>query len=192
MTDGEALLRAVCAAPREDLPRLVYADWLEENGQGERAEFIRIQCEAQDYCRLFPSLADARTHASRLARTLGDRWYAELPKLDGVGWSCLWVRGFIDTAWVRDPKALIGSGERLFNATPLLHVSVDGVTSRNLDTLLTSPYLGRLASFSFSHARLTKAELGRIVVVQRQLPDTRIEAYGPYQRPYFTAPQRPR
>jgi uncharacterized protein (TIGR02996 family) len=26
-------------------PRLVYADWLEENGEPERAEFIRVQCE---------------------------------------------------------------------------------------------------------------------------------------------------
>lgn len=42
-TDGEALLRAICAAPAEDTPRLVYADWCDENGQPERAEFIRVQ-----------------------------------------------------------------------------------------------------------------------------------------------------
>ena len=29
----------------DDTPRLVYADWLDENGQPERAEFIRVQCE---------------------------------------------------------------------------------------------------------------------------------------------------
>jgi uncharacterized protein (TIGR02996 family) len=45
MTDGAALLRAVLADPGDDAPRLVYADWLEENGQPERAEFIRVQCE---------------------------------------------------------------------------------------------------------------------------------------------------
>lgn len=43
MTDGEALLAAIIANPDDDTPRLVYADWLEENGQGERAEFIRVQ-----------------------------------------------------------------------------------------------------------------------------------------------------
>jgi uncharacterized protein (TIGR02996 family) len=41
MTDHDALLRAVCEHPREDTPRLVYADWLQEHGQDERAEFIR-------------------------------------------------------------------------------------------------------------------------------------------------------
>ncbi len=31
-TDETALLRAVCESPMDDAPRLVYADWLEENG----------------------------------------------------------------------------------------------------------------------------------------------------------------
>jgi uncharacterized protein (TIGR02996 family) len=44
MTDA-ALLAAIRAAPDDDAPRLVYADWLDEHGQPERAEFIRVQCE---------------------------------------------------------------------------------------------------------------------------------------------------
>ena len=44
-SDEQALLAAVCAAPDDDLPRLVYADWLDEHGEPERAEFIRIGCE---------------------------------------------------------------------------------------------------------------------------------------------------
>jgi uncharacterized protein (TIGR02996 family) len=43
--DEAAFLRAICAEPADDTPRLVYADWLEEHGQGERAEFIRVQVE---------------------------------------------------------------------------------------------------------------------------------------------------
>ena len=30
----------------EDTPRLVFADWLQENGDEPRAEFIRLQCAA--------------------------------------------------------------------------------------------------------------------------------------------------
>jgi uncharacterized protein (TIGR02996 family) len=44
VSDEEALLRAIWAEPDDDAPRLVYAEWLEENGQSERAEFIRVQC----------------------------------------------------------------------------------------------------------------------------------------------------
>ena len=46
MTDTEAgLLRAVLDDPASDLPRLVLADYWEENGQTERGEFVRVQCE---------------------------------------------------------------------------------------------------------------------------------------------------
>ena len=40
-----ALLAAVFASPRDDLPRLVLADWLEERGQTDRAVYIRCECE---------------------------------------------------------------------------------------------------------------------------------------------------
>jgi uncharacterized protein (TIGR02996 family) len=45
MTIDAAFLDAIIASPDEDAPRLVYADFLEEHGQPERAEFIRLQCE---------------------------------------------------------------------------------------------------------------------------------------------------
>ena len=43
MTDREALLEAVFAAPADDAPRLVYADWLDEHGEPAQAAFIRAQ-----------------------------------------------------------------------------------------------------------------------------------------------------
>lgn len=43
MTDRAAFLAAICAQPDDDTNRLVYADWLEEYGEPERAEFIRVQ-----------------------------------------------------------------------------------------------------------------------------------------------------
>lgn len=41
----DAFLRAIIANPDDDAPRLIFADWLEEHGEGERSEFIRVQCE---------------------------------------------------------------------------------------------------------------------------------------------------
>jgi uncharacterized protein (TIGR02996 family) len=43
----DALYAAVLAAPADDTPRLVLADWLDESGDPDRAEFIRAQCEAE-------------------------------------------------------------------------------------------------------------------------------------------------
>ena len=42
--DEHALLAAIAAAPADDTPRLVYADWLDDHGRAVRAEFIRLQC----------------------------------------------------------------------------------------------------------------------------------------------------
>jgi uncharacterized protein (TIGR02996 family) len=40
MTERDALLRAECANPDDDTPRLVFAEWLQENGEEARAEFM--------------------------------------------------------------------------------------------------------------------------------------------------------
>lgn len=45
LTEYDALLEDVKAAPLDDLPRLIAADWLEDHGQAERAEFVRVQVE---------------------------------------------------------------------------------------------------------------------------------------------------
>lgn len=44
--DGAAIHAAILAEPHDDLHRLAYADWLEENGQDSHAGFIRA-----DLCR---------------------------------------------------------------------------------------------------------------------------------------------
>lgn len=41
MTQCDILLSAICADPTDDLARLAYADWCEETGDDERAQFIR-------------------------------------------------------------------------------------------------------------------------------------------------------
>lgn len=45
MTDLDALLQSVVINPAEDTPRLMLADWYDENDQPARAEFVRKQIE---------------------------------------------------------------------------------------------------------------------------------------------------
>lgn len=44
-SERAAFVRAICAEPACDTARLVYADWLDEHGELERAEFVRVQVE---------------------------------------------------------------------------------------------------------------------------------------------------
>ncbi|MBP3960277.1 TIGR02996 domain-containing protein [Gemmata sp. G18] len=44
--EADAFLDAIFDHPDDDTPRLVYADWLQEHGQANYAQFIRLQCAA--------------------------------------------------------------------------------------------------------------------------------------------------
>jgi uncharacterized protein (TIGR02996 family) len=44
-SDAAAFLRAIIAAPADDLPRRIYADFLDERGDPDRAAYIRASCD---------------------------------------------------------------------------------------------------------------------------------------------------
>lgn len=71
---NEGLMAAVTANPDDDLPRLVYADWLDENGEPERAEFIRVQCEVEHLHDGDPRKAALTERSVELGRAHGRQW----------------------------------------------------------------------------------------------------------------------
>src|SRR5438552_3447336 len=42
--DQRGFWTAIRRKPEDDVPRLAYADWLDQHGDADRAEFIRVQC----------------------------------------------------------------------------------------------------------------------------------------------------
>jgi uncharacterized protein (TIGR02996 family) len=87
--DRERFLKAIRAAPDDDAVRLVYADWLDENGDEEHAELIRVQCR-------LPRLPRRSTDLKRLARRAGELEQVLTSRLGvppGVGLT--WQRGFV-------------------------------------------------------------------------------------------------
>ena len=49
MTTADAFLADIVANPADDAPRLIYADYLDDEGDAEQARFIRLQCEIAKY-----------------------------------------------------------------------------------------------------------------------------------------------
>jgi uncharacterized protein (TIGR02996 family) len=106
MTDHDTFLRAILAAPTDDAPRLVYADWLEESARTARAAFIRVQCAlaaGRSGAAVDPELRRAlqRQQAAIVSgHLLGwDREFAAAAGLERVSdgyWDWGWDRGFID------------------------------------------------------------------------------------------------
>lgn len=64
MTDEEAFLRAIAFHPQDDLPRLVYADWLDERGD-QRADYLRFVVESRTWMTKLRQLNDARDALDR-------------------------------------------------------------------------------------------------------------------------------
>jgi uncharacterized protein (TIGR02996 family) len=67
MSDEAALLSAIIHHPDEDTPRLAYADWLDENDDPDRAEFIRVQIRLADMPPGDPDWVDLTARQSELA-----------------------------------------------------------------------------------------------------------------------------
>ena len=91
MTDRDALLAAITADPDDDTPRLVYADWLDEHDEGERAEFIRAQCRLEH---LSPRTNEAKRLTKR-ATELCAKLFGHLAALGFTGLT--FRRGFVGT-----------------------------------------------------------------------------------------------
>lgn len=161
-SDGDALFRAICEQPWEDTPRLVYADWLEENGDPVRAEFIRVQVEL---AKLPPGGQWPHPLAQRAAelRKQGDpgkgetkpgrgkrvkRWSKELPVPEGVEWTPVYHRGFHNGVTFATMHAVLTHEEAVTTAAPIDWVSVKGLLPFMVEVLLTRPWVRRLAELS--------------------------------------------
>src|SRR5262249_41548715 len=94
MTETErGLVQAIADDPDDDLVRLAYADWLDDNGDPDRAEFIRTQI------RRLPNLHVGERERVLLERHLDD-WTCELRPFDPQKVRLEFGRGFVETVHV--------------------------------------------------------------------------------------------
>lgn len=116
-----AFLNAITAQPDDDLPRLVYADWLDENGQSPRAEFIRLQI-----ARFRAGQTSFSPGEYDLLRQYEPEWRNELPPLLQAGAS--FRRGFYYHLRC-SIRSLIESTRKYVVREPIevLHVTVDSL-----------------------------------------------------------------
>lgn len=118
MIKEPSLWNAICENPEDDTLRLVYADWLEEHGELDRADLIRVQIECSRQELPDADWTDAAFREQELLRKIGDRWQDELPQLPGICWSGL-ERGFPCCAETSDAAAFANAGEVIRTQTPV-------------------------------------------------------------------------
>jgi uncharacterized protein (TIGR02996 family) len=156
MTDGDALRRAVLADPDDDTARLVYADWLQENGQADRAEFIRAQIEAVRADPFGLQALAATRRADDLLRRHGREWtrhleggFAEYPRFE---------RGFVAHLSV-EPRGFAPRADALLDAEPVQALTLyrfAGVGERvSFEPLFELPRLRQLRRLGLSSMLFT-------------------------------------
>jgi uncharacterized protein (TIGR02996 family) len=102
MKQRAAFLCTIAENLYDDAPRLIFADWLEEHGDPDSAEFIRIQCELEPMRDQYEIDRAAQLHKreDELRWEHQKKWLADMP----TGWdewqtgaAVEFRRGFVDT-----------------------------------------------------------------------------------------------
>lgn len=161
MHDHAAFLASITASPDDDLPRLVYADWLDECGEPgapARAEFIRIQCELE---RCTPD-DDRRMALQKRERQLlkkhSGQWLTELnaaqvmadqDPIDKKRSVWQFRRGFLHSITVVAQK-FPQVAETLFRVAPTVRAVNLCQGSGQVASLLRAPQLARVKELSLS------------------------------------------
>lgn len=151
--EDRGFLEAIRESPDDDTVRLVYADWLEEQGDASRAEFIRVQCELAH-----PSGKEERTQLERRERELlaANRaaWLGPLHK-ELLHSHCTFRRGFPEELTIR-PKVMVKMAEELNARVPAGRVTLyGGFGDPAMQALMACPCLGWVAGLEYEHPRLT-------------------------------------
>src|SRR5262245_54727910 len=147
----QQLLAAICADPHDLAARLAYADLLEEGGDPDRAEFIRLQFELDSVPYAHPRYSALRKR-ERCLLAEHERVWADLGP--GVH-SCVFRRGFVEAARMTAGNFLRHAG-RLFRRSPLHRVRLTRI-GPHLDRLLRSRYLARLSALDLTYTQLGDA-----------------------------------
>jgi uncharacterized protein (TIGR02996 family) len=143
-SESAALLAAVLAAPDDDAPRLIFADWLDEHGRPDRAAFIRLQIEFSRLPAFDPHREVVARQADRLFDRHGSDWVAELPQLGGISWTDF-DRGFPRAVSAKTLTVFERAAPRIWEVAPIDTLEINGPDARTrLRSNRTYPLLRRL------------------------------------------------
>jgi len=155
-SEQAALLAAIIANPDEDTPRLVYADWLQENGDEKQAQFIR-DCVSMDWLTDYEDDKRERI-AKRINHTAdhhGSRW---LEEIGVVGADPAYDRGMVDGVVYSRFHTFLADAPALFAREPVRELAIQGLGAYEetdspdaLVQLAAMPELGRLRTLHLSN-----------------------------------------
>ncbi len=141
MSIDDEFIQTIIANPDDDMPRLVYADWLDEQ-DNPRGEFIRIQCELAKMPQDDPRRWDMELRQGRLMRWYGWQWWHDPFAPDAR--RPTFRRGFPEE-YELDINEIARRAAELFRVYPLFRfLTVHCLNQRDLIRLAAIPEFSRL------------------------------------------------
>ncbi len=143
-----AFMADIVANPDDDTPRLVYADWLEDDGDPARAEFIRLQCRLARMDRHDLGRYALGWDEHALLWEHEKAWCRPLGHVDRVKFR----RGFPHrfSAWC---SSFVEEGEAILVAAPTLREYRVRSLAIDWDALIACPTLLRLSALDVGLCR---------------------------------------
>jgi uncharacterized protein (TIGR02996 family) len=194
MTDGDALYRAIVARPEDDTPRLVYADWLDENGHEEEAEFIRLECRLEESLPDHPEYTEWLDRREELRLWLQTHVPRQLKRrlpgivrsaLEGHNWWSQTSRGFPRFLLI-DPihgrlgakgiRKLAATLEKAFAIIPTRRLVVSFPVVDDLAEFLKQPVVSSLNGITISTNEQAGDDAARIIAESKLLRNLRSAA----------------
>ena len=150
---NNSLFQEILANPHDDDVRLVYSDWLEEQGETERAEFIRLQIQWVNALPRDRRRPQWLPRITELKEKFSEEWRP--PELTGVLWGDF-QRGWVDSLTPTHWEAFVSQAERIFSLTPVVKIdlcfNLNG--SAGAQTVAKSPWLRQLNSLNMNYNRI--------------------------------------
>jgi uncharacterized protein (TIGR02996 family) len=168
MNHEDAFLRSISEDADDVAPRLVFADWLDDNGDPQWARFIRVQCRlaklgeddperqrlAYEAESLLPEMLARLTdrkhprYAAKLATWLKEQRPA-------------FERGFV-ARLSTTPRRFLDRADELMKVAPIQHLNLNNAAP-TWGELLASPHLPRIRSLTFNRQRLSDAGISDLI-----------------------------
>ena len=152
--EREQLLGEVLAAPDDDAPRLVYADWLQQHGD-PRGAFITLQCKEVTLPEGSPARVELHRDAEQLEQQNVHHWLPERPHQ----WE--FRRGFLEHV-VATTEFLRRHGPPIWQHEPVRSVRLHLGQSVDSAAISTLPLPSSMRAFAMSFFALDPAEVPRL------------------------------
>ncbi len=148
---SRGFLHAIAEEPDDLASRLIFADWLDEQGHAARAKFIRLQCSNARLPEGHLDHERMEEEARALWSAHRGEWLEGLPAMDGVTWDeGIFAGGLLEQVGIDSARFRVEGLTDLFAVADWRRLWVSNAGVDFLVALLEAPHSANLTSLDLA------------------------------------------